>query len=108
MRRNRVCRVPKWKTTFKGMANTMPTSRKDWNNKPHFSRLLFCCVCFLVGLLVGLAFLAVMGSLDTDECSSDTTNDCHPLVRDPTTWTISQQDGPNHLGLCALRLPART
>ena len=21
-------------------------------------------------------------------------------VRDPTTWTIFQQDGPNHLGLC--------
>ena len=24
-------------------------------------------------------------------------------VRDPTTWTILQKDGPNHLGLCALQ-----
>ena len=27
------------------------------------------------------------------------------MVRDPTTWTILQQDGPNHLGLLYNALP---
>eukprot|EP01052_Picozoa_sp_SAG31_P038515 SAG31_NODE_5165_length_2704_cov_2.767754_1_plen_320_part_00 len=37
------------------------------------------CVCCLVSVLVGLACLAVLGSLDSDECSSGE-HTCHPLA----------------------------
>jgi hypothetical protein len=71
---------PRWRGKFKDLQEKVPTSRKDWKNKPHFSRLMCICVACVCCMVIGIVFLVIVGEIDADECSSDSDNDCDALA----------------------------
>ena len=60
---------PSWKKAIYEISEQVPTSKRDWSHKPHFSRLICICVGCLVLMILLVAVTAVALSIDANECS---------------------------------------
>jgi len=68
---------PSWKKAIYEISEQVPTSKRDWSHKPHFSRLICICVGCLVLMILLVAVTAVALSIDANECSEGQ-HDCSP------------------------------